>query len=115
MEEEEHPHEMTDKELLTEFQKWIQEYKEWVNNKFDLDESWIEEAEYMSYARSWLHATIQELEKRRLAHDTIPVKKLDQEWQAWIVNNKAKDFVLEQPRNHIPKNTGGIGLISWRT
>ncbi|HUC89769.1 MAG TPA: hypothetical protein VMR45_03130 [Patescibacteria group bacterium] len=97
-------HEMTDENLLKSYSENVKDYKRWIDKEIDLNEGWIEEAEYMSFARSEIHEIVEELDKRKLDVDKSSLKQYDQEWQSWILANTAPNFKLEHSRQGIPKN-----------
>jgi hypothetical protein len=90
-------------ELRDELDQSIKEYSDWVDKKFEITNDWIEEIEYMSFTRGFIHELSEEMASRRVDYDFALLKQKDIEWQKWIIATKEHTFKLEHPRDDKPK------------
>jgi hypothetical protein len=95
---------LSDKQLPKKYQYDLASYREWINKEINLNEDWLEEAEYMSFARGELHKIVEEFRHRSLKNDFSELQALDKRWQTWILNHSDPDFKLEHPRERMPKS-----------
>jgi hypothetical protein len=90
-------------EIQTEFYEQLKEYSEWVGKKISPTNDWLEEIEYIIFSRGELHDLVVEIEKRKLDIDMEKLREVDKEWQKWISEHAAADFVLEHSGNEVSK------------
>ncbi|HEY6736368.1 MAG TPA: hypothetical protein VI322_01485 [Candidatus Saccharimonadia bacterium] len=105
MKKEKEYYQMDDEELRAIYDDNLRGYKDWINKEIDLNEGWLEEAEYMSFARGEIHNIIEEQRKRGFKFDEMLLKSYDSQWQKWILEHNDSEFRLEhnregQPRQH---------------
>jgi hypothetical protein len=103
MQSEKNPRELSNQELIGGYQDNLDDYIRWIGKGIDLNDGWIEEAEYMSFARGEVHEFVTELEKRGLKFDHKKLEDADALWQKWIIGHADPSFKLEHNREGRPK------------
>jgi hypothetical protein len=95
---------LTDDQLVTVFNRLLRSYRDWVENKFELENTWVEEIEYLSFHRGELHTIVTLLKAKELDADLDELKEIDKLWQQWISKKTSPGFSLEHSRDGIPKD-----------
>lgn len=94
---------LSDDLLVRKFNKSLGTYKDWVENEWELHESFVEEIEYLSFHRGELHTMVELLKHRKLDIDLDELKEIDKKWQNWILKKTAPGFSLEHSRDNKSK------------
>jgi hypothetical protein len=97
---------LSDDALRSEFSKSLRAYKNWVDKKFEINDTWRTEIEYLSFHRGELHKMAELLMTRKIDIEFDALKKIDKQWQDWITHHTFRDanFKLEFDRKKIPKS-----------
>ena len=82
----------------------LSSYRRWVEKRFELEEAFLEEAEYLSFHRGEIHKIVEELQRRKIRFAFNDIRDVDSVWQDWILKKTSPGFSLEHPRDNQPKS-----------